>query len=92
MMSTIFYFVSHLVKAAAYLLSLLSTICIIIPLAEGSMSLTVSLQQEIIARFSELESANAFCLVVFFFSSRGLPGSDVPRYELVGYGNDVTFV
>ena len=35
------------------------------------MSLTVSLQQEIIARFSELESANAFCLVVFF-SHRGV--------------------
>ena len=62
---------SHLVKAAAYLLSLLSTICIIIPLAEGSISLTVSLEQEIIARFSELESANAFCLVVFF-SHRGV--------------------
>ena len=87
-----FHFVSHLVKAAAYLLSLLSTICIIIPLAEGSMSLTVSLQQEIIARFSDLGSADAFC--IWCFSSRGLilPGSDVPRYELIGYGNDVAFV
>ena len=60
-----FHFVSHLVKAAAYLLSLLSTICIIIPLAEGSMSLTVSLQQRINVRLRTLGSAaDTFCLEV----------------------------